>query len=167
MTDKEIQAAALLLAGKPGVPTYPDTLVAIVSLSLDLVVKPEDVITDAKEEEPEPEDQLLIWPDGGDDLSDGQKLPPTTVVPEKANKPVRPKESGNNNPRPHLTRKKLEPFHFPQIGDRDLSLKYQCHRCIRGFANLDQYRTHVSDCLGYFWTISTGNLGRGMKMEKV
>jgi len=61
------------------------------------------------------------------------------VLPEKANKPVRP---GNNNPRPQLTRKKLEPFHFPQIGDRDLTLKYQCHRCVRGFANLDQYRTH-------------------------
>ena len=145
MTDKEIQAAALLLAGKPGVPAYPDTLAAIATLSLDLVVKPEDVDTE-KQEELEPEDQLLIWPDGGDDMSDGQQLPPTTVMlPEKANKPVRSKGSGNNNHRPHLTRKKLEPFHFPQNGDRDLSLKYQCHRCIRGFANLDQYRTHVSD----------------------
>ena len=143
MTDKEIQAAALLLAGKPGVPTYPDTLAAIATLSLDLVVKPEDDVDTEKQEELEPEDQLLIWPDGGDDMSDGQQLPPTTVVlPEKANKPVRP---GNNNPRPQLTRKKLEPFHFPQIGDRDLTLKYQCHRCVRGFANLDQYRTHVSD----------------------
>jgi len=33
-------------------------------------------------------------------------------------------------------------FYFPQTGERDLSLPFQCHRCIRGFKDVFGYRQH-------------------------
>jgi len=33
-------------------------------------------------------------------------------------------------------------FYFPQEGERDLSLPFQCERCIRGFKKVDAYRQH-------------------------
>ena len=31
-------------------------------------------------------------------------------------------------------------FYFPQEGARDLSVPYQCKRCVRGFGQIDSYR---------------------------
>jgi len=33
-------------------------------------------------------------------------------------------------------------FYFPQEGDRDMSLTFQCERCVRGFSYLAHYRQH-------------------------
>jgi len=60
----------------------------------------------------------------------------------------RPRGAKDNANRKKLKRRRPEPqgkesyFYFPQDGERDLSLEFQCGRCTRGFPDRDKYRQH-------------------------
>jgi len=64
-----------------------------------------------------------------------KKEPKVTVKKSKKKSKVK-KEIGQN------ANLKETYFYFPQTGERDLSLPFQCHRCIRGFKDVFSYRQH-------------------------
>ena len=119
LTDQEIQAASLWINGQSKF--SPDTNVAVVTLTLDLGVVPEDFsdVAPLKSDEAgyNSEDE---WPTdiSKDELED----PPHRRAPPPQ------KRAKVNRPLVVSQRKKVDPFYFPQTGERDLSLKYQCHR---------------------------------------
>jgi len=88
------------------------------------------------------------------DESDSDYEPPQQV-PKKnqkskstkrsTSKPIvieQPKRSFRAKPIVNIPETPEELFSFPQTGDRDLSLAFQCQRCVRGFNRLMDYRQH-------------------------